>query len=211
MANKFLTNIELDAGLVDVNGNTGTSGQILSSTGSGVDWIDNNSTATSAERVSLEVRFEEAVSKGDPVYVSGFHGSNGPVLVSKARSDDSDKMPAFGLADDDYAQNAEGHAVSLGNIDDIDTSSYSITDTLYVAPTGGLTNTKPTYSNLIQNVGTVSRSNQNNGSIEVTATGRSNDVPNLTTGKIWVGDGNTVESTVVHLDEPNGRMGYRDG
>jgi hypothetical protein len=39
MANKFLTNIELKAGLVDVNGNTGTSGQILSSTGSGVDWV----------------------------------------------------------------------------------------------------------------------------------------------------------------------------
>ena len=207
MANKFLTNIELDAGLVDVNGNTGTSGQILSSTGSGVDWIDNSSTATSAEKVSLEVRFEEAVSKGDPVYVSGFHGSNGPVKVSKARSDDSAKMPAFGLADDDYSQNSTGHAISLGNLDDIDTSSYSIGDTLYVAPTGGLTDTKPTGSNLIQNVGVVSRSNQNNGSIEVTATGRSNDVPNLSTGKIWVGDGNTVESTVVHLDETNGRMG----
>ena len=39
MANKFLTNVELDAGLVDINGNTGTSGQVLSSTGSGVDWI----------------------------------------------------------------------------------------------------------------------------------------------------------------------------
>jgi hypothetical protein len=39
MASKFLTNIELNAGLVDVNGNTGTSGQILSSTGSGVDWV----------------------------------------------------------------------------------------------------------------------------------------------------------------------------
>ena len=39
MANKFLTNIELNAGLVDVNGNTGTSGQILSSTGGGVDWV----------------------------------------------------------------------------------------------------------------------------------------------------------------------------
>ena len=41
MAKKFLSDIELDAGLVDVNGNTGTSGQILSSTGESVDWIDN--------------------------------------------------------------------------------------------------------------------------------------------------------------------------
>jgi len=189
---KFLTNIELDGDLIDINGNPGTSGQILSSLGSGngVDWIDNSSTATSAEKVSLEVRFEEAVSKGDPVYVSGFHGSNGPVKVSKARSDDSDKMPAFGLADDNYSQNSTGHAVSLGNLDDIDTSSYSIGDTLYVAPTGGLTSTKPTGVNKIQNVGTVSRSSQNNGSIEVTATGRSNDVP-----------------TPLYIDHDNQRVG----
>jgi hypothetical protein len=40
MAKKFLSDIELDAGLVDVNGDTGTSGQILSSTGTSVDWIN---------------------------------------------------------------------------------------------------------------------------------------------------------------------------
>jgi hypothetical protein len=32
-------------------------------------------------------------------------------------------------------------------------------------------------------------------------------VPNLPTGKIWVGDGNTTVSDVVYLDEANGRMG----
>jgi hypothetical protein len=36
---------------------------------------------------------------------------------------------------------------------------------------------------------------------------RTNDVPNLPTGKIWVGDGNTIVSDTVFLDEPNGRMG----
>ena len=42
MANKFLTNIELDGDLIDINGNSGISGQVLSSLGSGngVDWID---------------------------------------------------------------------------------------------------------------------------------------------------------------------------
>jgi hypothetical protein len=50
------------------------------------------------------------------------------------------------------------------------------------------------------------------GTLVVSSILRTNDVPNLTTGKIWVGDGNTVESTVVHLDEVNGRMGvYRMG
>lgn len=174
-----------------INADQGADGQVLTSTGTGIAWEDaTGGTSETAEKVSLQVRFEEAVSKGDPVYVSGFHGSNGPVKVSKARSDDSTKMPAFGLADDDYSQNATGHAISLGNLDDIDTSSYSVGDTLYVAPTGGLTGTKPTGSNLIQNVGTVSRSNQNNGSIEVTATGRSNDVP-----------------TPLYIDHDNQRVG----
>jgi hypothetical protein len=38
---------------------------------------------------------------------------------------------------------------------------------------------------------------------------RQNDVPNLPTGKIWVGDGNTIVSDVVYLDETNERMGIR--
>jgi hypothetical protein len=36
---------------------------------------------------------------------------------------------------------------------------------------------------------------------------RTNDVPNLPTGRIWVGDGNTIVSDVVYLDETNGHMG----
>ena len=41
-AGKITGDLELDADLIDVNGNTGTAGQLLSSlgTGSGVDWID---------------------------------------------------------------------------------------------------------------------------------------------------------------------------
>ena len=79
-----------------------------------------------ASLVRLEVRYNEAVVKGDPVYVSGYHGSTGPVIMSKADSDDATKMPAFGLADADYAQNATGYAISLGNLVDLDTSSYSV-------------------------------------------------------------------------------------
>ena len=54
MAQKFLSNIELEAGLVDVNGNTGTAGQILSSTGTGVDWISQSEISSdSAEVIDL--------------------------------------------------------------------------------------------------------------------------------------------------------------
>ena len=36
---------------------------------------------------------------------------------------------------------------------------------------------------------------------------RQNDVPNLPEGRIWIGDGNTIVSDTVYVDEPNGRVG----
>jgi len=36
---------------------------------------------------------------------------------------------------------------------------------------------------------------------------RANDVPNLPTGRIWIGDGNTIVSDTVYVDEPNNRVG----
>jgi hypothetical protein len=81
--------------------------------------------------------------------------------------------------------------------------------TVYVKPGGGLTLTKPTGSNLIQNIAKVGKiSGGNAGSLVISSILRTNDVPNLTTGKIWVGTAaNTAESGVVYLDEGNGRMG----
>jgi len=145
-----------------------------------------------ADRVFIAARFSEAVSEGDPVYVSGFHGSNGPVIVSKADASDSSKMPAIGLATQDYSQNNEGDVACIGSLKDVDTDSFSVGDVLYVASGGGLTNTKPTGTNLIQNVGKVGRSNQNNGEIVVMAIGRSNDVPNIPDGQAWIGNSSGV-------------------
>ena len=51
---------------------------------------------------------------------------------------------------------------------------------------------------------------RSNGTLVVSAILRTNDVPNLPSGKIWVGDGNTTTSTVIHLDETNNRLGIND-
>ena len=40
MAKKFLTDINIAGGVFDYSGDIGSSGQVLSSTGSGVNWID---------------------------------------------------------------------------------------------------------------------------------------------------------------------------
>lgn len=152
-------------------------------------------TSESAERIELEVRFDEAVAKGDPLYITGYNVGQARITVAKADASDSAKMPSIGLADNAYSLNGNGKALTMGSLEDVDTSSFSVGDVLYVAASGGLTATKPTGSNLIQNVGKVGRSNVNNGEIVVMAIGRSNDVPNLTTGKFFIGSAsNSVES-----------------
>jgi hypothetical protein len=172
----FVSRFRNDVYLEDLEASSGTSALVVDAQGK-VHINTGLATGGGSEYVSLPVRFEEAVSKGDPVYISGYHGSVGPVIVAKADTSSASHMPAFGLADADYTQNSTGHAISIGNLQDIDTSDYSVGDTLYVASGGGLTNVKPTGTNLIQNVATVSRSNANNGQLEVVATGRTNDVP----------------------------------
>ena len=110
--------------------------------------------------------------------------------------------------------NAFGHVVITGELlnittDPIDGLTPTTGDTIYLKSGGGLTLTKPTgEGNAIQNLGLVGKvSGGNAGSITVASIMRQNDVPNLPTGKIWVGDGNTIVSDVVYLDEVNERMG----
>lgn len=149
----------------------------------------------SAERVELEVRFDEAVAKGDPVYVTGFNLGQNRITVAKADAADSAKMPSIGLAGDSYLLNDNGVAITMGSLVDVNTASFSEGDVLYVDSGGGLTANKPGGEKLIQNVGKVGRSQSVNGEIVVMAIGRTNDVPNLPNGKFFIGSSNnTVES-----------------
>ena len=161
-------------------------------------------TSESAERIELEVRFDEAVVKGDPLYITGYNNGQNRITVAKADASDSAKMPSIGLADAAYSTNDNGKALTMGSLVDVDTSSFSEGDVLYVAAAGGLTATKPTGSNLIQNIGKVGRSNLNNGEIVVMAIGRSNDVPNLPTGKFFIGSASNTQESAYTLPTADG-------
>ena len=144
--------------------------------------------------------------KGDPVYIYGSVGASAKLYVDLADADSTatnnlgnSKMPCVALLDQDLAPNIEGTATVVGKLRNlitspIDGATPNENDTVYVKSGGGLTLTKPTGStNLIQNVGQVGRvSTSSDGNIVVAALLRSNDVPNLPTGRIWVGDGNTI-------------------
>lgn len=160
-----------------------------------IDGEDYNTEWSFADRVTIEVRFDEAVSKGDPLYITGYNNGQNRITVAKADAADSSKMPSIGLSKDDYSQNDNGQATCIGSLEDIDTqvaNDFQEGDVVYVASGGGLTNVKPTGTNLIQNVGKVGRRQQNNGEIVVMAIGRSNDVPNIPDGQIWIGNASGV-------------------
>ncbi len=228
---KFKNYIETESGIKDTSTSPGTAGQLLSSTVAGTSWIDQNTISSgTSEVVDIQVKNISSangginLSKGDPVYIYGSVGASPRLLVDLADADSTatnnlgdGKMPCVGLLDQDLTPNQEGTATVVGKLRNLITNPIggnipSENDTVYVKSGGGLTLLKPTGStNLIQNVGQVGRvSTSADGNIVVAALLRSNDVPNLTTGKIWVGSAaNTTESTVVHLDETNERMGVR--
>ena len=123
------------------------------------------------------------VSKGDPVYIDTYNVGLDIQVVGKADASDPNKMPAYGIANEDYGINTTGNITTVGSFNGtFDTSTLTEKAVVYVAPGGGLTSTKPIGTNLIQNIGFCSRSNATNGELEVVAIGRTNDLPNLPGG-----------------------------
>ena len=147
----------------------------------------NASSSSDADRVVQDVRYDEGVEKGEPLIITGYNVGSGIITVAKADASVSAEMPSYGLAMANYSSGATGQMIAVGTLTDVNTSSFSEGDKVYVAVGGGLTNVKPIEPNLIQNVGFVARSNPNNGSIEVVAIGRANDVPNLPVGHTFIG------------------------
>ena len=115
---------------------------------------------------TLEIRNVSGVSiaKGDPVYITGF--STKPT-IAKANAATIGTFPVVGLAQSAIGNSSDGVIVLSGVFTNINTSSYTAGDVLYVASGGGLTATKPA-SNVVT-VGVVAKSNATTGVILVTS------------------------------------------
>lgn len=155
-----------------------------------------------AGSVYAHVRAGESLAKGDPVYVSGSHGTGANLIaiVSKADASDPLKMPAVGVMDAAVANNANGHMVITGTISDINTATYSVNAELYVAEGGGFTATPP--NAYAQPVARVERSNTNNGAVIVKVNGLSAISPTASTlvrrDSSGVSDFNTINLGDLH-------------
>ena len=128
------------------------------------------------------------IPKGTPVHQTGTSGA-ATFEVVPANASNASAMPAHFIAGEELANGAEGRGILVGRISGIDTSAFAEGDTIYVAPGGGYTNTAPTgEGNLIQNLGTVTRSDATNGGGEVYGAGRTAATPNLNQGNIFIGN-----------------------
>jgi hypothetical protein len=215
MANRFLSNLKINDAYTFPD-NDGSVGQAIVTDGAG-NLTFGSAVAASAdnsESVHIPVKNTSgaSISKGTPVYITGETGNSGKIEIAAADAVNVNKMPALGLLESTLSDSGEGFCVQAGLLENIATATIdgqtpAPNQTVYVKSGGGLTLTKPTGTALIQNIAKVARVHASNGSLVVSAILRTNDIPNLPEGKIWVGDNNTTVSTIVHLDELNGRVG----
>ena len=164
-----------------------------------------------ATHIYENVRNNEGITIpiGTPVYSKGEIGGSERILVGIAKANDPAKMPAIGITNTELTTtgNNKDGLITLVGVYNTNLSGFtgvSENDVVYVASTGGLTITKPTGSNLIQNVGIVLKTN---GTIiqglQVTCIGRANDVPNpmfVNHANQLVGIGTTAPRTKLHIN-----------
>lgn len=150
-------------------------------------------------QVVIEVRNEtgSTIEAGRAVYISGYAGASGRPLIAYADADDPTKMPSVGIVTNQIGTGTNGFVAISGQLNGLNTSTFTEGDTLYVDNSGNgvLTNIKPTGSaDQIQNVGRVLFSDTN-GKIQISNIGRTNDVPNYS----------FVTTTDTTTDMPNSR------
>jgi hypothetical protein len=184
----------LDAKIYNIDGSL-----LISQTNAGgFEYLDTS--VAYAPRIIFPAKNTDSVTIniGDPVYIRGMVGATNRYEIGRADASDPAKMPSVGIAGGQMSPNAEASIIAMGSLlnittDPIDGVTPTPNQTLYVKAGGGLTTTKPIGTNLIQNIGKVGKvSGGGSGSVVVSAIMRTNDLPNIATGKMWIGNADSV-------------------
>ena len=154
-------------------------------------------------------KFAEPVKKGQPVYIHEIIGNN--LVFALAHNNDPLKMPALGLAIEDYLTNDFGYICFSGRITNVKGSGESnvflheITSgdenkVIYVNGDGKLTIQRPSLTTeLIQGIGRILKVSGINVDILILGAGRANDTPN----RILAVDGYYRQGLTVGQDSVN--------
>jgi len=129
--------------------------------------------------------------KGTPVYVSGSQGAAS--IVYRADAGDPTKMPVIYITADTLSPSETGRGIALGLIKGVDTTGYPAGTEIYIALGGGWTSIRPTGSAIVQTLGYVTK--EGTGGQGVILNPGPSNLPNITSGNIWVGDSNSYPIT----------------
>ena len=128
--------------------------------------------------------------------------------------DDPAKMPAFGIASADIANNNNGSISTYGDLKNIDTTgtneseTWAVGDELFVN-NNKLTNIRPSSETQeVQKIAKIIRVHANNGQMFLMGAGRSNDVPNLDTNHVFIGNAGGVEKRLLTSADVTNSAGY---
>lgn len=183
---------------------SGTTVYVGSGTKEGDTFLADTGLWTHIEYVKFPVKNDDSVTlnKGTPVFVTGSVGASGRTLVRAASASVTSSMPAIGLLESTLAVNGEGYCMAMGVLRGIDTSGYSYNNPIFIGSSGGITQTRPSASNvLVQNIGRVIRVHGTTGEILVMGPGRTNDVPNLISTGYLASAGTATSSTYLRGDQ----------
>ena len=158
-------------------------------------------TASYAEIVNViveEIYTGEAITKGDPLYISGSQGAK--AIVYKADAAVSTEMPVTYIASETIGAAEDSKGIVLGLIEGLDLTGYVAGDTIYVAEGGGYSTSRPTGSNSITQLLGVVTKGGSGGKGLVLNPGPAT-LPNLESGHLWIGNGTNqpIPQTVSEL------------
>jgi len=143
---------------------SGGSGDMLKATYD----IDDDGVVDSAETVKIIVRNStgSTLTKGQIVYLSGATG-NRPNAVLADATDEATSSKTIGMVAANIANNADGYVAVSGTLHDLDTTSFTAGDSLWLSETSGAmqANTPPAEPAHAVFIGYVARSHPTQGRI----------------------------------------------
>jgi hypothetical protein len=174
----------------------GIAGQFLGTNGLG----DLEFTGISTVTETVKNVSGHTLYKGTPVHATGSGTMGNIVGVIPASASLASSMPVTFILGETLVDGAEGVGIISGLIQGVNTSAFQNGEIIYVGANGGYTNIPPTGSNLIQNLGIVTKVHPTNGGGIVLGAGRSNATPNLLNGRIFYGTNNrSVERPLADI------------
>ncbi|MCK4609430.1 MAG: hypothetical protein KAT71_08105 [Gammaproteobacteria bacterium] len=150
--------------------------------------IDDYTNTIHADALHFRVKATELIARGQPLAVTGYNVGESALEVALA---DNTTGVGNGLAEVDMANGAFGMMMQSGHLENLDTSSWTEGDILYVNGSGVLTDTEPT-TGFAQPIAFVLRSHATTGALQVNA-----DYPKQDASDVRVTPAGNIVATTV--------------